>query len=203
MYKVVVTLKQWTNKGSYFSKLEINTKTECAICTALQIYCTKGFLVLSGAFKSNLEKEKNGSQIYRKKLVFFIALNIPSLICTYKSLSELIECFMLYTHYVNQANATITKTRHLLKPGLKQNTFLNLFRSYVAFSDKNRILGVAAKNQQVTNMKNTVYGLKRLLGRKFQDPHVQREIQSLPFNILEDKSGNIGIKVCNRHPDCN
>lgn len=77
------------------------------------------------------------------------------------------------------------------------NTVLNTFRSYVAFSDKNRILGVAAKNQQVTNMKNTVYGLKRLLGRKFQDPHVQREIRSLPFNILEDKSGNIGIKVCN------
>lgn len=99
----------------------------------------------------------------------------------------------------NHATATITKTRHLLKPRLKQNTFLNPFRSYVAFSDKNRILGVAAKNQQVTNMKNTVYGLKRLLGRKFQDPHVQREIQSLPFNILEDKSGNIGIKVCN-HP---
>lgn len=77
------------------------------------------------------------------------------------------------------------------------NPVLNTFRSYVAFSDKNRILGVAAKNQQVTNMKNTVYGLKRLLGRKFQDPHVQREIRSLPFNILEDKSGNIGIKVCN------
>ncbi|XP_066150208.1 heat shock 70 kDa protein 4 isoform X1 [Euwallacea fornicatus] len=67
--------------------------------------------------------------------------------------------------------------------------------SYVAFSGKNRILGVAAKNQQVTNMKNTVYGLKRLLGRKFKDPHVQRELQWLPFNILEDKNGNIGIKV--------
>ncbi|CAG9766599.1 unnamed protein product [Ceutorhynchus assimilis] len=67
--------------------------------------------------------------------------------------------------------------------------------SYVAFSGKNRILGVAAKNQQVTNMKNTVYGLKRLLGRKFRDPHVQQEMQWLPFNILEEKNGNIGIKV--------
>lgn len=54
---------------------------------------------------------------------------------------------------------------------------------------------MAAKNQQVTNMKNTVYGLKRLLGRKFRDPHVQREVQWLPFNILEDRNGNIGIKV--------
>ncbi|KAK9875649.1 hypothetical protein WA026_009447 [Henosepilachna vigintioctopunctata] len=65
----------------------------------------------------------------------------------------------------------------------------------VAFSGKNRILGVAAKNQQVTNLKNTVYGLKRLLGRKFRDPHVQRELQMLPFNIIEVANGNIGIKV--------
>lgn len=44
-------------------------------------------------------------------------------------------------------------------------------------------------------MKNTVYGLKRLLGRKLRDPHVQREIQYLPFNVVEEKNGSIGIKV--------
>nr|UOF76411.1 heat shock 70 protein 4 [Xylotrechus quadripes] len=65
----------------------------------------------------------------------------------------------------------------------------------VAFSGKNRILGVAAKNQQVTNMKNTVYGLKRLLGRKYKDSHVQREIQMLPYTVVEEKNGGIGIKV--------
>ncbi|XP_023018225.2 heat shock protein 70Cb isoform X1 [Leptinotarsa decemlineata] len=67
--------------------------------------------------------------------------------------------------------------------------------SCIAFSGKNRILGVAAKNQQVTNMKNTVYGLKRLLGRKFRDPHVQKEIQYLPYTVVEEKNGGIGIKV--------
>nr|QTA73203.1 heat shock protein 70 [Monochamus alternatus] len=67
--------------------------------------------------------------------------------------------------------------------------------SCIAFSGKNRILGVAAKNQQVTNMKNTVYGLKRLLGRKFRDPHVQREIKMLPYSVVEEKNGSIGIKV--------
>ncbi|KAK4886192.1 hypothetical protein RN001_002463 [Aquatica leii] len=67
--------------------------------------------------------------------------------------------------------------------------------SYVAFSGKNRILGVAAKNQQVTNMKNTVYGLKRLLGRKYHDPQVQREKQFLPFKLLETSTGFVGIKV--------
>lgn len=71
----------------------------------------------------------------------------------------------------------------------------HIFRSFIAFSGKNRILGVAARNQQVTNMKNTVYGLKRLLGRKFRDPHVQRELQTLPYNMVEDRHGNINIKV--------
>lgn len=56
-------------------------------------------------------------------------------------------------------------------------------------------MGVAAKNQQVTNMKNTVYGLKRLLGRKFRDPYIQKEIQFLPYSVVEEKNGSIGIKV--------
>lgn len=44
-------------------------------------------------------------------------------------------------------------------------------------------------------MKNTIYNMKRLLGRKFRDPQIQREIQFAPFNIIETKNGNIGIKV--------
>ena len=67
--------------------------------------------------------------------------------------------------------------------------------SYIAFSGKNRILGVAAKNQQISNMRNTVYGLKRLLGRKFTDPQVQRELQLLPFSVVETSTGGVGIKV--------
>lgn len=67
--------------------------------------------------------------------------------------------------------------------------------SCVAFSGKNRVLGVAAKNQMVTNMKNTVYGFKRLLGRKFNDPQVQRELQMLPFKATQQTHGGIGIHV--------
>lgn len=79
---------------------------------------------------------------------------------------------------------------------------MSCYRSYIAFSGKNRILGVAAKNQQVTNMKNTVYNLKRLLGRKFRDPQVQRELQLVPFNVVETAHGNIGIKVRNSIKIC-
>lgn len=67
--------------------------------------------------------------------------------------------------------------------------------SCVAFSSKNRILGVAAKNQTVTNMKNTVFGFKRLLGRKYSDPHVQKELKHFPFKVEQRPDDGIGIRV--------
>jgi len=68
-------------------------------------------------------------------------------------------------------------------------------RSCVAFSGKNRILGVAAKNQMVTNVKNTIHGFKRLLGRKYNDPQVQCELRFLPYKITPQVDGSIGIYV--------
>lgn len=67
--------------------------------------------------------------------------------------------------------------------------------SCVAFSGKNRILGVAAKNQMVTNVKNTIHGFKRLLGRKYNDPQVQSELRFLPYKITPQTDGSIGIHV--------
>lgn len=69
------------------------------------------------------------------------------------------------------------------------------FRSCVAFTGKNRTLGVAAKNQQVTNMKNTILGFKHLLGRKFKDPVVQNELRSIPYDVVECPDGSIGIRA--------
>ncbi|XP_066589095.1 heat shock 70 kDa protein 4 isoform X2 [Prorops nasuta] len=67
--------------------------------------------------------------------------------------------------------------------------------SCVAFSGKNRVLGVAAKNQMVTNMKNTIHGFKRLLGRKYNDPQVQKELKSLTYKTSQRLDGSIGIHV--------
>merc|ERR1719498_2071919 len=47
--------------------------------------------------------------------------------------------------------------------------------SYVAFTDEERLIGDAAKNQASTNPKNTVFDAKRLIGRKFSDPAVQAD----------------------------
>ncbi|XP_031630545.1 heat shock 70 kDa protein 4 isoform X2 [Contarinia nasturtii] len=65
----------------------------------------------------------------------------------------------------------------------------------VAFAGKKRVLGVAAKNQQVTNMKNTVSNFKRLLGRKFNDPAIQDELKALPYRVEALPNGGIGIRV--------
>lgn len=56
--------------------------------------------------------------------------------------------------------------------------------SYVAFTEKERILGAAAKNQASGNVRNTVYDAKRLIGRSYDDPIVSKEKTVLPFTIV-------------------
>lgn len=62
--------------------------------------------------------------------------------------------------------------------------------SYVAFTETERLIGDAAKNQVARNPTNTVYDAKRLIGRKFNDPIVQKDIKHWPFKVMggaEDK----------------
>ena len=55
--------------------------------------------------------------------------------------------------------------------------------SYVAFTDSERLIGDAAKNQTAKNPSNTVFDAKRLIGRKFNDPIVQKDIKLWPFKV--------------------
>jgi molecular chaperone DnaK len=65
--------------------------------------------------------------------------------------------------------------------------------SVVAINKNNeRLVGQLARRQQVTNPKNTIYEVKRLIGRKWNDPEVQRDLKLLGYDIV--KSGN-GVKV--------
>lgn len=75
------------------------------------------------------------------------------------------------------------------------NDLVEFCRSLVAFGPKQRQMGHSAKNQQVLNYKNTIYGFRDLLGRKFSDPYVQQEKQYLPFSIVLQENDTIGIKV--------
>eukprot|EP00391_Amoebophrya_sp_Ameob2_P010383 CAMPEP_0178988634 /NCGR_PEP_ID=MMETSP0795-20121207/3912_1 /TAXON_ID=88552 /ORGANISM="Amoebophrya sp., Strain Ameob2" /LENGTH=652 /DNA_ID=CAMNT_0020679915 /DNA_START=288 /DNA_END=2246 /DNA_ORIENTATION=- len=56
--------------------------------------------------------------------------------------------------------------------------------SYVAFTDTERLIGDAAKNQCARNPENTVFDAKRLIGRKFNDPIVQSDIKLWPFKVI-------------------
>ncbi|XP_013110576.2 heat shock protein 68 [Stomoxys calcitrans] len=58
--------------------------------------------------------------------------------------------------------------------------------SYVAFSDTERLIGDAAKNQVAMNPKNTVFDAKRLIGRKFEDPKIQDDMKHWPFKVMND-----------------
>ncbi|XP_050311684.1 heat shock protein 68-like [Anthonomus grandis grandis] len=58
--------------------------------------------------------------------------------------------------------------------------------SYVAFTDTERLIGDAAKNQVALNPSNTVFDVKRLIGRKFDDPKIQQDIKHWPFKVVSD-----------------
>ncbi|KAG5440480.1 hypothetical protein PCK2_000414 [Pneumocystis canis] len=66
--------------------------------------------------------------------------------------------------------------------------------SYVAFSDTERLIGDAAKNQVAMNPSNTVFDAKRLIGRKFADAEVQADMKHWPFSVI-DKGGKPYIEV--------
>lgn len=55
--------------------------------------------------------------------------------------------------------------------------------SYVAFTDTERLIGDAAKNQAARNPENTVFDAKRLIGRNFKDPIVQSDMKLWPFKL--------------------
>ena len=66
--------------------------------------------------------------------------------------------------------------------------------SYVAFTDTERLIGDAAKNQVAMNPHNTVFDAKRLIGRKFMDSDVQSDMKHWPFSVIE-KDGKPHIQV--------
>jgi molecular chaperone DnaK len=68
--------------------------------------------------------------------------------------------------------------------------------SVVAVSKANeRLVGLLAKRQAITNLKNTIYSVKRLIGRRYSDAEVQRDKKLLPYDIRESKEGAVEVKL--------
>ena len=61
--------------------------------------------------------------------------------------------------------------------------------------DKDRLVGQIAKRQAITNPENTVFGVKRLIGRKFKSTHIQNDIKTLPYKIEEATNGDTRINL--------
>jgi molecular chaperone DnaK len=80
------------------------------------------------------------------------------------------------------------------KPEIIANSEGNRTTPSVVAINKNgeRLVGQVANRQRVTNATNTIFGVKRLIGRKFNDKEVQKDIELMPYEIV--KSGN-GVKV--------
>jgi len=70
--------------------------------------------------------------------------------------------------------------------------------SIVAYTKDNEVLvGASAKRQAVTNPKNTLYAIKRLIGRKFKDDVVQKDIKMVPYHIVAADNGDAWVDVSN------
>jgi len=68
--------------------------------------------------------------------------------------------------------------------------------SVVAYTDDNEILvGAPAKRQAVTNARNTLYAVKRLIGRRFDEKEVQKDIDMMPFSIVKADNGDAWVEV--------
>jgi molecular chaperone DnaK len=68
--------------------------------------------------------------------------------------------------------------------------------SIVAFSEDGEVLvGQSAKRQAVTNPKNTLFAVKRLIGRRFEEPEVQKDIKLVPYEIFKADNGDAWVRV--------
>ncbi|HJD65613.1 MAG TPA: molecular chaperone DnaK [Rickettsia endosymbiont of Bembidion nr. Transversale] len=67
--------------------------------------------------------------------------------------------------------------------------------SIIAFANGEKLVGQSAKRQAVTNPRNTVYAVKRLIGRNFTDPMVKKDQEIVPYNIVKADNGDAWVEV--------
>ncbi|QIE46768.1 molecular chaperone DnaK [Pseudohalocynthiibacter aestuariivivens] len=67
--------------------------------------------------------------------------------------------------------------------------------SIVAFTESERLVGQPAKRQAVTNPENTVFGVKRLIGRRADDPYLAKDKKNMPFNVIDGGNGDAWVEA--------
>lgn len=85
--------------------------------------------------------------------------------------------------------------RHLGVEIIKDNQGSKTLPSYVSFTEDEKIIGLGAKNIAHENPENTIYDIKRLIGRKFQSPEVQKELKYLTYQVESGINDNPTVVV--------
>ncbi len=67
--------------------------------------------------------------------------------------------------------------------------------SVIAYTDGETLVGQPAKRQAVTNPTNTLFAIKRLIGRRFEDEEVQRDIEIMPYKIVKADNGDAWVEA--------
>ena len=67
--------------------------------------------------------------------------------------------------------------------------------SIVAFTESERLVGQPAKRQAVTNPENTIFAVKRLIGRRIDDPEVEKDHKLVPYNIIDSGNGDAWVEA--------
>ncbi|HRW15728.1 Hsp70 family protein, partial [Amaricoccus sp.] len=67
--------------------------------------------------------------------------------------------------------------------------------SIVAFTDDERLVGQSAKRQAVTNSENTLFAIKRLIGRRYDDPVTAKDKDMVPYKIISGPNGDAWVEV--------
>ena len=88
------------------------------------------------------------------------------------------------------------KARELIKLKVLENSEgARTTPSIVAFTDNERLVGAAAKRQAVTNPENTLFAIKRLIGRRYDSPEVEKDKKLVPFKIVPGDNGDAWVEV--------
>lgn len=94
-----------------------------------------------------------------------------------------------------QSNIYIGVFRHQKVEIIPNYNFRQQTPSYISFTDDRILFGEEAKIESIKNPSNTIYDIKRIIGRKFSDPEFQKEMQNWPFKIVSDYSDSPIIEV--------
>ena len=67
--------------------------------------------------------------------------------------------------------------------------------SIIAYTDGETLVGQPAKRQAVTNPENTLFAIKRLIGRRFEDDEIQRDLDIMPYKIIKADNGDAWVEA--------